>query len=216
MNICLLAYVQRYGMIYLYSRKEDTNMMKAFKYRLYPTRKQGDTLQFILDRNREIYNAALEERREAWRLCKVSVTFEMQSAQLPDIKKDCPEFGEIYAQILQETLHRVDKAFKAFFWRVKNGRKSRISKIWLRAMTASPIPRLKDSRASLSSQSKMGRSSFPRSVISKSNSTDLLKERSKHVLSSARVSTGMWSLPAKLRHKRSCHTPIFPSELTWD
>ena len=99
-------------------------MMKSFKYRLYPTRKQRETLQFILDRNREIYNAALEERREAWRLCKVSVTFEMQSAQLPDIKKDRPEFGEIYAQILQETLHRVDKAFKAFFRRVKKGEKA--------------------------------------------------------------------------------------------
>ena len=99
-------------------------MMKAFKYRLYPTRKQGETLQFILDRNREIYNAALEERREAWQLCKISVTFEMQSRELPDIKKDRPEFGEIYAQLLQETLHRVDKAFKAFFRRVKNGEKA--------------------------------------------------------------------------------------------
>ncbi len=48
-------------------------MMKSFKYRLYPTRKQRDILQFTLDRNREIYNAALEERREAWRMCQVSV-----------------------------------------------------------------------------------------------------------------------------------------------
>ncbi len=99
-------------------------MMKSFKYRLYPTRKQRETLQFTLDHNREIYNAALEERREAWRLCKVSVTFEMQSAQLPDIKKDCPEFNEIYSQILQDTLKRVDKAFKAFFRRVKKGEKA--------------------------------------------------------------------------------------------
>ena len=45
-------------------------MMKAFKYRLYPTRKQADTLQFILDRNRELYNAALEERREAYRMSR--------------------------------------------------------------------------------------------------------------------------------------------------
>ncbi len=99
-------------------------MMKSFKYRLYPTRKQANFLQFTLNLNREIYNAALEERREAWRMCKVSVNFEMQSAQLPDIKKDRPEFNEVYAQVLQETLHRVDKAFKAFFRRVKNGEKA--------------------------------------------------------------------------------------------
>jgi len=50
-------------------------MMKAFKYRLYPTRKQADVLQFTLDRNRELYNASLEERREAWRMNRVSVTY---------------------------------------------------------------------------------------------------------------------------------------------
>ena len=43
-------------------------MMKAFKYRLYPTRKQADVLQFTPNLNREIYNAALEERLEAWRM----------------------------------------------------------------------------------------------------------------------------------------------------
>ena len=97
-------------------------MMKSFKYRLYPTRKQRDILQFTLDRNREIYNAALEERREAWRMCHVSVSYEMQSAQLPEIKQDRPEYKEIYSQILQDTLKRVDKAFKAFFKRCKEGK----------------------------------------------------------------------------------------------
>ena len=96
-------------------------MMKAFKYRLYPTAQQADALQFTLDRNRELYNAALEERREAWRMSRVSVTYAMQSAQLPDIKEIRPEYKEIYSQVLQDTLKRVDKAFKAFFKRVKEG-----------------------------------------------------------------------------------------------
>jgi putative transposase len=47
---------------------------KAFKYRLYPTRKQRDTLQFTIDRNRELYNAALTERREAWRMSHISIS----------------------------------------------------------------------------------------------------------------------------------------------
>src|SRR5207302_7227905 len=98
-------------------------MMKAFKYRLYPTRKQRDALGFTLDRNRELYNAALEERREAWRMCQVSVTYEMQSAQLPEIKDVRDDVKEIYSQVLQDTLKRVDKAFKAFFRRVKRGEK---------------------------------------------------------------------------------------------
>src|SRR6266704_6631297 len=99
-------------------------MMKAFKYCLYPTRKQRDTLQFILDRNRELYNAALEERREAWRMSRVSISYNDQSAQLPEIKEIRPEYKEIYSQILQDTLKRVDKAFKNFFRRVKQGEKA--------------------------------------------------------------------------------------------
>jgi putative transposase len=95
--------------------------MKAFKYRIYPTGNQTKKLQLTLDLNREIYNAALEERREAWRMSQVNVTYAMQSAQLPDIKEDRPEFKEVYSQILQDTLKRVDKAFKAFFKRCKQG-----------------------------------------------------------------------------------------------
>jgi len=96
-------------------------VMKAFKYRIYPTRRQRDALQFTLDRNRELYNAALEERREAWRMSKISISYNDQSAQLPEIKEIRPEYKEIYSQILQDTLKRVDKAFKAFFRRCKNG-----------------------------------------------------------------------------------------------
>jgi putative transposase len=95
---------------------------KAFKYRLYPTRKQAATLQFTLDRNRELYNASLEERKEAYRMSHISISYQDQSAQLPEIKELRPEYKEIYSQILQDTLKRVDKAFKAFFKRCKEGK----------------------------------------------------------------------------------------------
>src|SRR5258707_10323509 len=109
-------------MVYTNSRKEVQSMMKAFKYRIYPTRKQRETLQFTLDCNRELYNAALEERKEAYRMSKMSINFKQQSAQLPEIKELRPEYKEIYSQVLQDTLHRVDKAFKAFFKRCKEGK----------------------------------------------------------------------------------------------
>src|SRR5204863_6829397 len=90
------------------NRKESKGMMKAFKYRLYPTRKQAGTLQFTLDRNRELYNAALEERKEAYRMSGMSIFYNDQSAQLPEIKEIRPEYQEIYSQVLQDTLKRVD------------------------------------------------------------------------------------------------------------
>jgi putative transposase len=69
------------------------------------------------------YNAALEERREAWQKCGVSVTEAQQSAQLPAIKGVRPEFRDIHSQVLQDVLARLDRAFQAFFRRVKNGEK---------------------------------------------------------------------------------------------
>jgi putative transposase len=97
--------------------------LKSYKYRLYPTENQAKMLQWTLDRCRELYNAALEERREAWKMSRVSVTYNMQAAELPEIKELRPEYKEIHSQVLQDTLRRVDKGMKAFFRRVKAGEK---------------------------------------------------------------------------------------------
>ena len=42
---------------------------KAYKFRLYPTFRQIKTLQWTLDRCRELYNATLQERRDAHEMC---------------------------------------------------------------------------------------------------------------------------------------------------
>jgi len=97
--------------------------LKAYKYRLYPTNKQAVRLQEVLDRCRELYNAALQERRDAYRMVHVSVGYNQQAAQLPEIKAVRPEYADIHSQVLQDTLGRVDKAFKAFFRRAKKGEK---------------------------------------------------------------------------------------------
>lgn len=97
--------------------------MKSYKYRLYPTKKQQETLQWTLDRCRELYNAALQERRDAWKMCRTSISFYDQDKQLPDIKEVRLEYKEISSLPLRDVLQRVDKAYKAFFRRVKNGEK---------------------------------------------------------------------------------------------
>ncbi len=96
-------------------------MLKGYKYRLYPTRKQANTLQWVLDRCRELYNAALQERRDAYRLVGKSITYCDQANQLPDIKAIREEYKDIHSQVLQDVLRKVDKAFKAFFARCKRG-----------------------------------------------------------------------------------------------
>jgi putative transposase len=101
----------------------EQTVRKTFKYKLKPTPEQERVMAFVLRRCRELYNAALEERREAWEKCGVSITAAGQSAQLPDIKEVRPEYRDINAQVLQDVLARLDRAFQAFFRRVKSGEK---------------------------------------------------------------------------------------------
>jgi putative transposase len=80
-------------------------------------------MEFILQRCRELYKAALTERRDAWHMRRVSITLAGQSAQLPDIKQVRPEYQDLHSQVLQDVLTRLDRAFAAFFRRAKNGEK---------------------------------------------------------------------------------------------
>ena len=105
------------------TRIENTTHKKAFVYRLYPTRAQEEALARILDLTRELYNAALQERRDAYKKTGKSVTVYDQMRSLGEVKVVRPEYQGVYAQVLQETLKRLDRAFQGFFRRVKRGEK---------------------------------------------------------------------------------------------
>jgi putative transposase len=94
---------------------------KTYKYKLKPTPEQERTLDRMLMLCRHLYNAAIGERREAWRMRGVSVTYYQQKAELPGIKEAIPEYGGVHSQVLQDVALRVDRAFQAFFRRVKTG-----------------------------------------------------------------------------------------------
>jgi putative transposase len=97
------------------------SVRKTYKNKLMPTPAHEQALERVLWRCRELYNAGLEERKAAWKQCGIYVSFAMQSAQLPSIKGVRPEYRDITAQVLQDVLHRLDRAFQAFFHRVKAG-----------------------------------------------------------------------------------------------
>src|SRR6476661_7484279 len=98
---------------------EQQSMRKTYKYK--PTPMQERLLDRTLLLCRQIYNAAIGERREAWRMRGVSVTYYQQKAELPSIKEAMPEYGEVHSQVLQDVVLRVDRAFQAFFRRMKAG-----------------------------------------------------------------------------------------------
>lgn len=96
-------------------------MIKTFRYRIYPTKRQEQTLNDQLALCCELYNAALTERREAWRLEGKSIRFYDQTYQLKHIRSDRVDVAAVNAQSLEMVLQRVDLAFKSFFRRLKEG-----------------------------------------------------------------------------------------------
>jgi len=98
-------------------------MLKSYRYRLYPTKSQVHILGRQLELCRKVYNDTLAYRKNAWENDHRQVgRFETQN-RLTQLKVDYPEYREIYSQVLQNAVSRVELAFKAFFRRVKNGEK---------------------------------------------------------------------------------------------
>ena len=98
-------------------------MLRVYRYRLYPTRAQEATLHETLVRLRELYNAALQERRDAYRKFGVSVGCAAQQKAIKFVREVRPEYGAIHSHLMQDALTRLDRAYSAFFRRVKAGEK---------------------------------------------------------------------------------------------
>ncbi|WP_261663936.1 RNA-guided endonuclease InsQ/TnpB family protein [Deinococcus sp. Marseille-Q6407] len=102
----------------------DDTTIRVFKYRLYPTKLQEATMFNTLRLTRTLYNAALEQRIAAYKKQGKTVTGYDQQKELTALKAECPEFAAVYSHVLQEPLERLDKAFKGFFSRLKQGKKA--------------------------------------------------------------------------------------------
>lgn len=100
-------------------------MRRGYKFLLRPTSKQAQALSEMLRDHCSLYNGALQERRDAYRHgSKTSIRYGDQSAQLKEIRAFDPERqGRWSFSGQQATLRRLDKAFAAFFRRVKAGEK---------------------------------------------------------------------------------------------
>ncbi|MFC6775363.1 RNA-guided endonuclease InsQ/TnpB family protein [Methylobacterium gregans] len=92
----------------------------TFRQKLRPTRAQHRLLDERLERQRLLYNAALQERRDAYRLQRKTITRLDQQKSLTVIRADDPEgHGADPVTMGRWTLARVEDAFTGFFGRVK-------------------------------------------------------------------------------------------------
>jgi putative transposase len=96
-------------------------LQKAYKYRIYPTKAQQTNLLNQFSMCRHLYNWSLKERMDVYKQEGRSVSYKDQQNALPQLKKARPWFKGVHSQVLQDVLRRLNKAFDAFFRRVKHG-----------------------------------------------------------------------------------------------
>jgi len=117
-------------------------MIKSYKFRMYPTKKQEIKLNETLDLCRNLYNKSLEERIRAYELKELTIpqiikkygkdartmlklrridNYNSQQNSLPVFKLENLKYNNVFGQVLQDVLKRLDKAYQNFYRRVKNG-----------------------------------------------------------------------------------------------
>ena len=98
-------------------------MLLTYRYRLLPTKRQHRTLEAIVESQRQLYNAALEERIGAYSKAGLTRTYFDQSKALTEWRQSDPEGRALPVNLQRATLKRLDDAYKGFFRRVKAGGK---------------------------------------------------------------------------------------------
>lgn len=92
--------------------------MEAYKFRLYPSAEQERLLNEQLNLSRELYNAFLEQRIWAHKI-GITINYNFQQNQIPEIKSNFGEFRNVHSQVLQDVARRVDRAYQNFFRRIR-------------------------------------------------------------------------------------------------
>ena len=102
-------------------------MKRIERIRLYPTRTHAQALRFMLDVTRELYNALLQQRRDAYRLRRIRVSAKDQYAEITTLRRPATRIdgrvAAVYRECEDAVLHRLDLALAAFFRRCRRGEK---------------------------------------------------------------------------------------------
>lgn len=99
----------------------NTTIIKTFEFRLRENRAFVEAAERTLDGCRFLYNSALEQRIRVYEATGKGIGFVEQCRQLTDARAELPEVAHIYRDIQTDALKRLDKAFDAFFRRLKSG-----------------------------------------------------------------------------------------------
>ncbi len=98
-------------------------MNRTYEYRVLPQRGQLADLDRLLWMTRGLYNAALQERIECYNKTGKGVTLYDQMKSLTAIRADDADWRAVSVLVARGALKTLDRAYQAFFRRVKAGEK---------------------------------------------------------------------------------------------
>ncbi|MEO7741757.1 MAG: transposase [Usitatibacter sp.] len=96
-------------------------MILTYRYRVSPAKDQHQALENILESQRQLYNAALQERIEAYRKAGVTRSYFDQTKALTEWRQSDSEARSVPLCIQRATLKRLDEAYRGFYRRVAAG-----------------------------------------------------------------------------------------------
>jgi putative transposase len=96
-------------------------VIRTYKYRLLPNKRQHADLRQTLEDQRQLYNAALESRVDCYRKTGKGITFFDQCKELTELRKE-ESFASTVRVVQVATLRRLDRAYQSFFQRLKRGK----------------------------------------------------------------------------------------------
>lgn len=90
-------------------------MLKAYKYRLYPTKEQSVKIYHTISVCRLVYNLALEIKMYAYQTQGVNLSAYTLKKDLVSLKEEYRWVADADSQALQSAVIKIDVAFKNFF-----------------------------------------------------------------------------------------------------
>jgi putative transposase len=139
-------------------------MRLSHKDRLYPTEAQDAALTGMLGAFCDLYNAALDQRLQAHRRRGVTPRYGRQAGEVKAVRTTDERLAASSCSAEQQVLRRLDKAFAAFFRRLKAGGKPGFPRFRAQARFDSAEFRVGDGRLTIRQTKRLGLVGIPGEV----------------------------------------------------
>lgn len=100
------------------------SLCRGHKFNLRPTSERIRLLDSTLGLCRQLYNAAVEQRKAVWERAHAVRRLPQSEGRAPHLKRAEPDYLTVHSTVLQDVILRVERTFAAFYRRRREGEKA--------------------------------------------------------------------------------------------